>query len=201
MAPQGFSAQKEAPGRGLNPPAGGSFFRCPSSSAQPALVPGSIRTARTTPFTAADGQSVASMRPEAGGAAPPPPLRNGAAAHLLRQLPHTLTDRFECAHHLSPVVLVGERRGTQLQFLAHAVFVSRPPVAHLVDIPARIALAGLAQVPRLARARLVQLRLADERVALGTPAGLSFGIGQEFSWLALAAAALRNTPPPRGVVT
>ena len=25
MAPQGFSAQKEAPGRGLNPPAGGSF--------------------------------------------------------------------------------------------------------------------------------------------------------------------------------
>ena len=26
MAPQGFSAQKEVPGRGLNPPAGGSFF-------------------------------------------------------------------------------------------------------------------------------------------------------------------------------
>jgi hypothetical protein len=26
VAPQGFSAQKEAPGRGLNPPAGGSFF-------------------------------------------------------------------------------------------------------------------------------------------------------------------------------
>ena len=25
MAPQGFSAQEEAPGRGLNPPAGGSF--------------------------------------------------------------------------------------------------------------------------------------------------------------------------------
>ena len=29
MAPQGFSAQKEASGRGLNPPAGGSFFSMP----------------------------------------------------------------------------------------------------------------------------------------------------------------------------
>jgi hypothetical protein len=29
VAPQRFSAQKEAPGRGLNPPAGGSFFRSP----------------------------------------------------------------------------------------------------------------------------------------------------------------------------
>ena len=44
MAPQGFSAQKEAPGRGLNPPAGGSFFRWRSSSARPASAPGSTRT-------------------------------------------------------------------------------------------------------------------------------------------------------------
>ena len=29
MAPQGFSAQKEASGRGWNPPAGGSFFSVP----------------------------------------------------------------------------------------------------------------------------------------------------------------------------
>ena len=31
MAPQGFSAQKEAPGRGLNPPAGGSLFDAPQT--------------------------------------------------------------------------------------------------------------------------------------------------------------------------
>ena len=47
MAPQGFSAQKEAPGRGLNPPAGGSFFSCPSRSARPVSAPGSTKTVLT----------------------------------------------------------------------------------------------------------------------------------------------------------
>jgi hypothetical protein len=32
VAPQGFSAQEEAPGRGLNPPAGGSFFDAPQDA-------------------------------------------------------------------------------------------------------------------------------------------------------------------------
>ena len=60
MAPQGFSAQKEAPGRGLNPPAGGSFFDAPQDCARPASAPGSTRTGRTSPSTAADGLLVGS---------------------------------------------------------------------------------------------------------------------------------------------
>jgi hypothetical protein len=36
----GFSAQEEAPGRGLNPRPGVLSFRCPSRSARPASAPG-----------------------------------------------------------------------------------------------------------------------------------------------------------------
>ena len=111
-----------------------------------------------------------STRPVAVGA---PPLRNGAQAHLLRKLPHTLADIFECAHHLSPVVLVGERCGAKLQLLAHPVLVGHPPLLCFVDVPEGVALAGLAQVPRFAL--LLQRCPADERVTLGTPTGLSFG--------------------------
>jgi hypothetical protein len=120
---------------------------------------------------------------------PPAPLRNGPQAHLLRQLPDALANLFECAHRLGTVILVGERRGTQLQLLAQAILVGSPSLQCFVDVSIRIALAGLAQMPRFAR--LDQHLLAGERVTLGTPAGLSFRVALES--LAAAAAPLRNT--------